>query len=125
MVAAARNARQRAYAPYSEFSVGASLLTSDGSMIAGCNVENASYPLSLCAERTAVARAVAEGHREFLAIAVVGGGSRPLTPCGGCRQVLSEFGDVWVVAAADVGVEPKIWRLSQLLPEQFGEESMR
>ena len=124
LVAEARSAQARAYVPYSKFPVGAALLVSDGSVITGCNVENASYPLGLCAERGAVAAAVAKGYRKFLAVAIVGSGDRPLTPCGGCRQVLSEFGDLVVIAAADPEVAPRTMSLSHLLPESFGRENL-
>lgn len=83
--------RALAYAPYSRFHVGAALLARDGRIFVGCNVENASYGLALCAERGAIAQAVAAGAREFRAILVVGPGPRAITPCGMCRQVLSEF----------------------------------
>lgn len=116
--------RERAYAPYSNFPVGAALLLEDGSMAVGCNVENASYPLGLCAERSAVARAVALGKRHFIAVAVVGRDSRTLWPCGGCRQVLSEFGDLWVVSLAPSPLRWAKRKLSQLLPESFGEEDL-
>ncbi len=89
--AAARDAARHSYSPYSHFAVGAALLAEDGSVITGCNVENASYGLTNCAERTAVFKAVSEGHRRFAALVVAGGTDTPATPCGACRQVLSEF----------------------------------
>jgi len=92
LIAAARRAREQAYVPYSHFPVGAALLTEDGTLYTGCNIENASYGLTNCAERTAVFKAVSEGHRRFSAIAVVADTSGPVSPCGACRQVLSEFG---------------------------------
>ena len=121
LITAARQARERAYAPYSRFAVGAALLAVDGTVIAGCNVENVSYPLGLCAERAAVGAAVVRGYRRFRAIAVVGG-ERPLSPCGGCRQVLGEFGDLWVVGGNAAGTALQRWRLSELLPAAFGGE---
>ncbi len=121
LIATARQARAQAYAPYSRFAVGAALLAADGTMIAGCNVENVSYPLGLCAERAAVAAAVVGGHRRFRAIAVVGGDG-PLSPCGGCRQVLREFGDLWVIGGSAAGTALERWRLSELLPAAFGRE---
>ncbi|HMP79356.1 MAG TPA: cytidine deaminase [Pirellulaceae bacterium] len=89
LVQVAIDVRQRAYAPYSEFLVGAALLASSGRIYSGCNVENASYGLSLCAERNAIAQAVAAGDREFLAMVICGTGA--ITPCGACRQCLLEF----------------------------------
>ena len=111
--------RQRAYAPYSNYRVGAAALTSTGRFFTGCNVENASYPNGLCAERVAVFKAVSEGEREFLAIAVVTGNGG--TPCGACRQVLAEFGlDTMVLIADAEGNLKQEARLSELLPGAFG-----
>ncbi len=89
---AARAARKHAYAPYSAFSVGAALLCDDGTIVTACNVENASYGLSMCAERGAIFAAIASGHRRFSAIAVAGPERETTSPCGACRQVLAEFG---------------------------------
>jgi len=116
---AARAARRRAYAPYSRFAVGAALRTTTGRVVTGVNVENASYPLTICAERAAAARAVAEGCRRFDLIAVVAD-SKPLTtPCGACRQVLWEIcGDCWVWLENLRG-ETLLGRLSELLPLPF------
>ena len=91
LMAAARAVREHAYAPYSAFAVGAALLCEDGAVVVGCNVENASYGMTICAERAAVAAAVAQGKRRFIAIAVAGSAEGATPPCGGCRQVLSEF----------------------------------
>lgn len=91
LVQAARDAAANAYCPYSHYPVGAALLTLDGQIYTGCNVENISYGLSMCAERTAVFKAVAAGCRAFAALAVVGGDRRPAAPCGACRQVLAEL----------------------------------
>lgn len=123
LIAEARRVRERAYAPYSGYRVGAALLGRSGRIYTGCNVENASYPLSLCAERAAVVKAVSEGEREFLAIAVVteNGG----TPCGACRQVLREFGEDIVVFIADIGGHYRQTTVRELLPESFGPEFLK
>ena len=119
LVAAAHEAREAAYAPYSDFRVGAAVLTAEGTIVTGANVENASYGLSMCAERTAVHAAVAQGARELRAIAVAGPHD-PTWPCGACRQVLEEFGpDLLVVSQAVEGARAGR-RLSELLPEAFG-----
>jgi cytidine deaminase len=118
LVAAASAVRDRAYAPYSRFRVGAALLLADGSIITGCNVENASFGLTVCAERNAVAAAVAAGITSFVAIAVVSDTSPPATPCGACRQVLSEFGDMPVILANTAGAR-KITSVADLLPDSF------
>ncbi len=96
---AALDARQRAYAPYSHYLVGAAVLTADGVVVIGCNVENASYPATICAERVALTAAVAQGYRDFVAIAVatLNGG----TPCGICRQVMAELGPTMIVYISD------------------------
>ena len=97
LMAEADRARRRAYAPYSDFAVGAALLTRGGRVVHGCNVENASFGLSVCAERTALWKAVSEGEREFVAVAVAAGPGAQPSPCGACRQVLHEFApDLWV-----------------------------
>jgi cytidine deaminase len=97
LMAEAEKARARAYAPYSKFAVGAALLTRGGRVIHGCNVENASFGLSICAERNAVWKALSEGEREFVAVAVTAGRSGGASPCGACRQVLHEFAPDLVV----------------------------
>jgi len=122
MIAAARDVRVKAYAPYSGFHVGAAVL--DGNdILAAVNVENASYPLSVCAERNAVAMAVAGGVAAAIrAVAVVTDAGTPTPPCGGCRQVLFEFGGpgMAVVAESADGSERATWSLDQLLPHAFG-----
>ena len=117
MIAKAMEAREKAHAPYSHFAVGAALLARSGRIYTGCNVENASYGLSICAERTAVFKAVSEGERDFEAIAVVT--EKGVTPCGACRQVLMEFGeDIQVIVANGAG-EYRVFGLRELLPEAF------
>jgi cytidine deaminase len=119
LVEAAKAARANAYAPYSRFSVGAAVLAG-GRIFAGVNVENASYPQGICAERSAVAAAVTAGHRTIEAVAVVSSGDGVTPPCGGCRQVLNEFGpDMLVISEANDGTRRR-WRLTELLPEAFG-----
>jgi len=118
-VAAAREARANAYAPYSNFLVGAAVLAGDR-VFTGVNVENASYPIGVCAERMAIGAAVTAGEREISAIAVVGSSREPTPPCGGCRQFIFEFGpDVVVVAETDDGRRAN-WRIADLLPDAFG-----
>lgn len=118
LISAAADARGRAYAPYSHFAVGAALLASDGQVYTGCNVENASYGLTICAERNAIAHAVAAGQRAFTAIAVVT--ENGVTPCGACRQVLAEFNPQLLVILADIAGNQRRYRLSELLPAAFG-----
>ena len=111
--------RAHAHAPYSQFDVGAAVLTCSGEVFTGCNVENASYGLTICAERAAVCAAVAAGHKEIAAVAVATSGGH--SPCGACRQVLSEFGGAMEVILVDVDDVAKVRRtsLDKLLPEQF------
>lgn len=119
LIATALAAREWAYAPYSGYKVGAALLTASGKIYDGTNVENAAYPLSICAERVAVFKAVSEGERQFKAIAVAtqNGGA----PCGACRQVLSEFGrDTIVLIIADEGKVTQETSVADLLPKAFG-----
>lgn len=117
---AAARARERAYAPYSSFPVGAAVLAEDGSLHAGCNVENASYGLALCAERNAIGRMVAEGKRRITAVAIVVDTPTPTPPCGMCRQAIAELGDgdVPVRSRNLSGVEQR-WSLGELLPHAF------
>jgi cytidine deaminase len=124
LVEIAKKARENAYAPYSKFKVGAAILTEDGRIFTGVNVENASYGLSICAERVAVFKAVSEGYRKFKAIAVVADTDNPTPPCGACRQVLAEFGNIDVIMANLKG-DVKIMKLSELLPEAFTPEDLR
>ena len=126
LVDAARAVREKAYAPYSKFAVGAAVLDEQGRMHAGCNVENAAYPQSWCAETSALAHLVAAGGRRVLAAAVVGVADDPVTPCGGCRQKLREFAaadcPVWV---ADLNAVRARFTLGELLPASFGPEHLK
>lgn len=122
LIQAAMDVRERAYVPYSNYAVGAALLMADGRIITGVNVENASYGLSICAERTAVFKAVSEGHRQILAVAVATDNAG--SPCGACRQVLTEFaGDVPVYLVDKVG-NGRNTTLYTLLPDHFGPEHL-
>ena len=130
LVMEALKARKQAYCPYSGFAVGAALLCADGRVFTGCNIENAAYPATNCAERTAIFKAVSEGKTEFRAIAIVGGpkGKEPenfCAPCGVCRQVMREFckPDFKIILVKSEE-EWKIYTLSELLPEGFGPENL-
>ena len=119
LIKLATEARENAYAPYSRFKVGAALLALNGRVFTGCNVENATYGLTVCAERVALWKAVSEGEREFVAVAVVSASEHPASPCGACRQLLWEFcGDIEVIIANLRGVRES-HRLSQLFPHPF------
>lgn len=122
---AAVQALDRAYSPYSNVRVGAALLGADGRVHAGCNVENASYGLTICAERSAVFKAVSEGERAFRAIAIATSLADPLPPCGACRQVLAEFAPKLPVVL--VGAKGRRTRttLAKLLPHAFGPDDLR
>jgi cytidine deaminase len=122
LIEAAREARTHAHAPYSNFLVGAALRTSSGRVYSGCNVENASYGLCLCAERVAIFKAVSEGEREFEAIAVVN--ETLASPCGACRQVLAEFGLDTKVVVADLGEKREVFTVGELLPAAFTPTSL-
>jgi len=120
LINAALAARERAYAPYSKFRVGAAILTREGRYYTGCNVENVSYGLSCCAERVAIFKAVSNGERDFQAIAITAGTEDFCAPCGACRQVLAEFGPhIDVYMANEVG-EYRLKTVAELLPEAFG-----
>ena len=121
LIEAARRVRERAYAPYSRFAVGAALLDEQGRIHAGANVENAAYPQGLCAEASAIAHLVAAGGRRICAVAVVGEAAEPVTPCGGCRQKLREFAalEVPVLVADPSGLRAR-FTLGELLPASFG-----
>jgi cytidine deaminase len=125
LVAAARRAREHAIAPYSRFRVGAALRTGTGRIVTGCNVENASYGLTMCAERVALFKALSEGERAFTAIAVVADTEVPTPPCGACRQLLWEYcGDVPVVLANLTAVTAQ-HQLAALLPHAFDARQLR
>jgi cytidine deaminase len=119
LVAAARAAREHAHAAYSGFRVGAALETSDGAIVTGCNIENASYGLTLCAERVAMFKALSEGHRRFTRIAVVADTEEPTSPCGPCRQILWEFGGDIEVILANLHRVTAQHRMAELLPHPF------
>jgi len=125
LVAAARSVRENAYAPYSGFRVGAAVLGASGTIYTGCNVENVSYPVGLCAERGALAAAVAGGDTVILAVAIMGGNDHPCPPCGMCRQALSEFGpDMDVILLSTEGQHRQM-TLRDLLPEMFGPDFLK
>jgi len=117
LFALAKEARESAYAPYSDFKVGAALLGESGTIYLGCNVENASFGLTVCAERVALFKAVSEGERVFKAIAIYAG-SKSVPPCGACLQVMAEFGDLDILLFDSKGSYVK-WRISELLPQAF------
>ncbi len=122
LIAAAVTARARAYAPYSGFAVGAALAATDGTIHSGCNVENASYGLTVCAERNAVAHAVVSGAHDFVAIAVVT--ENGVAPCGACRQVLAEFNPQLAVILVDAAGRQRHFSLAELLPAAFGPDQL-
>ena len=117
LLKAATEARSRARARYSNFAVGAALLTSSGKIFVGCNIENASLGLTMCAERVAVGSAVANGVDKFVAIAVVADSTRPVLPCGACRQVLAEFNPELRIVASTLDGQRESVKLSELLPK--------
>lgn len=120
LVEAARQTRENAHAPFSNFKVGAALETLNGSLITGCNVENASYGLSMCAERVAIFKAVSEGHREFKRIAVIADAHSPVRPCGACRQVIWEmFPPDAEVILANLQGKIEVMTIGELLPAPF------
>ncbi|AMX82859.1 cytidine deaminase [Geobacillus subterraneus] len=125
LIAEAKKARELAYVPYSKFKVGAALLTKNGSVYRGCNIENAAYSMCNCAERTALFKAYSEGETEFAALAVIADTPRPVPPCGACRQVIAELcpGDMNVILA-NLNGDVKIVTVGELLPEAFAAEDM-
>ncbi|CAN5444631.1 cytidine deaminase [soil metagenome] len=120
LTARAWQAKQNAYAPYSEFGVGAALLARSGEIHSGCNVENASFGLTICAERAALFAAIAAGNRDFVALAIAAETEQPISPCGACRQVLAEFGlELEISSSGRDGVRSR-YSLAELLPSPFG-----
>ena len=125
LIAAARRARRYARAPFSNFKVGAALETADGTIVTGCNIENATYGLTMCAERVAMFKAVSEGHRKFRRIAVAFDTTAPTPPCGACRQILWEFaGDIEIILANAQRHQTR-HRLSDLLPMPFDKRFLK
>ena len=128
LMKAAAKAREYSYSPYSGFKVGAALLTKSGKVFTGCNVENAAYSPTNCAERTAVFKAVSEGEREFLAIAIVGGKGEELSdfcaPCGVCRQVLAEFTDENFRILLGTPEQFSVYSMKEILPYSFGKNNL-
>lgn len=125
LFAAAEKARLRAHAPYSKFQVGAALLTEGGSIVPGANVENASYGLTVCAERNAIGRLVVDGVQKLTAVAIIVDSREPTPPCGMCRQTLMEFGtpDLEVRSRTKAGAEAR-WTLGELLPHAFTQKDL-
>ncbi|OZU90147.1 cytidine deaminase [Virgibacillus indicus] len=117
--------RDKAYVPYSDFPVGAALLTKSGKLYTGCNIENAAYPVTCCAERVAIFKAVADGEKEFVGMAVAADTNRPVPPCGSCRQVMSEFfkGDL-KIHLTNLKRDVKTITMEELLPFSFQQEDM-
>lgn len=124
LVAMALAMREKAYAPYSKFRVGAALECTDGTVYGGCNVENAAYGSCICAERTALVKAVSEGRRNFVRIAVAGDSTDYCWPCGSCRQMLREFGTDLTVLVANRDGAYEAHTLAELLPHSFGPETL-
>ncbi len=119
LLSTADKAMENSYAPYSHFKVGAALLCSDGTVFTGCNIENATYGATNCAERTAIFKAVSEGYRDFEAIAIVSSGGDETFPCGICRQVMAEFAPGLKIILRDKNGNETIYQLSELLPKSF------
>lgn len=122
---AAFAAMENAYAPYSRFRVGAAILASSGEIVTGCNVENAAYGEALCAERVAVAAAVAQGFTSFEEIAIASESDEPSPPCGSCRQTMSEFATDLLIRSYARNGKQATWRLAELLPEAFDQNHLR
>ncbi|XP_059546936.1 cytidine deaminase [Myotis daubentonii] len=126
LVLCSQEAKKSAYCPYSHFPVGAALLTRDGKIFLGCNVENACYPLGICAERTAIQKAISEGYKDFRAIAVAADVQDDfISPCGACRQVMREFGSNWDVYLTKPDGTYVLTTVQELLPASFGPEDLQ
>lgn len=116
-------AREQSYSPYSNFAVGAALLCQDGTVYQGCNIENASFGMTNCAERTAIFKAVSEGHRLFQAIAIIADTEGPCAPCGACRQVMVEF-NIPTIILTNLKGHTQVYTLDELLPLSFGPKDL-
>lgn len=125
LIEAARHAREHALASFSHFKVGAALETADGQIITGCNIENATYGLTICAERVAMFKALSEGHLRFTRIAIVANTEQPTPPCGACRQILWEFGGELEVLLANLNAPRGRYQLRDLLPLPFDARLLR
>ena len=121
----AKKVREKAHVPYSQFKVGAAFLTEDNSIVVGCNVENAAYPQSQCAEASAIGNLISQGHKKIVEIVVIGSGIKLCSPCGGCRQRLREFSKLNVpIHMCNVDGNIKTSTLGELLPDSFGPENL-
>ena len=121
----AKKVREKAHVPYSQFKVGAAFLTEDNSIVVGCNVENAAYPQSQCAEASAIGNLISQGHKKIVEIVVIGSGNKLCSPCGGCRQRLREFSKLDVpIHMCSVEGHIKTSTLGELLPDSFGPENL-
>ena len=121
----AKKVREKSYAPYSKFKVGAAFLTEDNSIVVGCNVENAAYPQSQCAEASAIGNLISQGYKNIIEIVVIGSGNKLCSPCGGCRQRLREFSQLDVpIHMCSVEGHIKTSTLGELLPDSFGPENL-
>nr|XP_055040108.1 cytidine deaminase b [Misgurnus anguillicaudatus] len=126
LIEQAQNAKQFSYSPYSKFRVGAAVLTHDGKVFTGCNVENACYPLGICAEGVTISKAVSEGFRDFKAIAIASDmNDQFISPCGGCRQFMREFGANWIVYLSKADGSYMEMKVAELLPVSFGPDDLK
>ncbi len=123
LIAVAKKYREFSYSPYSKFKVGAAVLTKQGNVYGGCNIENSSYPVTNCAERTAIFKAVSEGEKEIEAIALIADTEGPCSPCGACRQVMGEF-KIPRIIMANLKGDKKVVTLEELLPFAFSEKDL-